>query len=104
MCYRPLAMILVLTSKNPSISQQLRSPRFRPVGVELREAQTGREALEIVRTQRPALAVLDAKMTGMDGYEVCRQIKTDSRLQAVRVILVVTDALDASAAARLAES
>jgi CheY-like chemotaxis protein len=97
-------MILVLTSKNPKIAQQLRSPRFRPLGVDERQAETGREALEMIRKERPALAILDARIDGMDGYEVCRQVKTDSRLQAVRVILVVSERLDASAAARLGES
>ncbi|MCC2637449.1 MAG: Response regulator consisting of a CheY-like receiver domain and a winged-helix DNA-binding domain [Moraxellaceae bacterium] len=36
---------------------------------------SGEKALEIVRLQAYDLAFLDVEMPGMDGYEVCRQIK-----------------------------
>ncbi len=38
-------------------------------------AAGGVEALELIKSERPALAVLDIRMPGMDGYAVCEEIK-----------------------------
>lgn len=47
----------------------------------------GVEALEQIRNQRPDLVVLDIVMPRMNGYEVCRQIKTDPKTQDVPVVM-----------------
>lgn len=47
----------------------------------------GVEALEQIRNQRPDLVVLDIVMPRMNGYEVCRQIKTDPNTQDVPVVM-----------------
>jgi DNA-binding NarL/FixJ family response regulator len=39
------------------------------------EAKTGEEALALVRSERPSLVILDVKLTGLSGYEVCRELK-----------------------------
>ncbi len=57
-------------------------------GVEI--AGNGRLALESARRQRPTMILSDVVMPEMDGYELCRGIKTDSELAMVPVILVTT--------------
>ena len=37
--------------------------------------RTGEEALAAARAQRPALVILDIKLPGLSGYEVCRELK-----------------------------
>jgi DNA-binding NarL/FixJ family response regulator len=39
------------------------------------EAATGEEAVEAARKARPAVVLLDVKLPGVHGYEVCRQLK-----------------------------
>ncbi|MBF0158073.1 MAG: response regulator [Magnetococcales bacterium] len=39
---------------------------------------SGQEALEIARAKRPHLVLLDIMMPDMDGYEVCRRLKSDA--------------------------
>ena len=41
-------------------------------------ASDGNEALEIARTEHPDVVVLDLMLPGVDGIEVCRQIRTFS--------------------------
>lgn len=41
-------------------------------------ASDGSEALEIARTQHPDVVILDLMLPGVDGIEVCRQIRTFS--------------------------
>jgi two-component system alkaline phosphatase synthesis response regulator PhoP len=44
-------------------------------GMQVRTAQNGKEAIELARTERPDLIVLDIMMPGMDGVEVCAQLR-----------------------------
>lgn len=61
--------------------------------IELLEARSGMEALQIVQRVHPRLVLLDIMMAGeIDGLEVCRKIKADPMLFDTRVILVTSRA------------
>jgi diguanylate cyclase (GGDEF)-like protein len=51
-------------------------------------ATNGPDALVIARQTLPDLILLDIMMPGMDGFEVCRQLKSDLATQAIPVIFV----------------
>lgn len=51
-------------------------------------ASDGELALEFVQSTLPDLILLDIKMPGMDGYEVCRRLKADVRSAAIPVIFL----------------
>ncbi len=61
---------------------------LRSAGFQVCEAATGQEALELVRTQRPGLVLLDVVLPDLDGLAVCREIKHDPVLQGTFVVLV----------------
>jgi signal transduction histidine kinase len=52
------------------------------------EADTGTEALELVRLRAPDLVLMDVKLPDMSGIEVCRQIKNDPATSTIPVIQV----------------
>ncbi len=58
------------------------------VGYRVRPAPDGELALWSARGQAPELILLDVRMPGMDGYEVCRQLKTEPGLKDVPVIFL----------------
>jgi PAS domain S-box-containing protein len=57
-------------------------------GYETLAATDGPAAMELARTHRPDLLLLDVNMPGMDGIEVCRKIKVDPDLAEIIVILL----------------
>ncbi|UTH72975.1 EAL domain-containing protein [Chromobacterium sp. IIBBL 290-4] len=57
---------------------------------EVRFATSGQAALEIARRIVPDLILLDIEMPGMDGYAVCREIKTIPGLADIPVIFVTS--------------
>jgi len=44
-------------------------------GFVVREARTGEEALEMIREEMPDLLIVDINLPGMNGFEVCREIR-----------------------------
>ena len=54
--------------------------------------RSGEGVLEKARAERPALILLDIAMPGLDGYSVCRLLKSDPELSAIPVILMTTGA------------
>jgi DNA-binding response OmpR family regulator len=51
-------------------------------------AQNGDEALRLIPNFSPDLILLDIMMPGIDGYEVCRRLKLDSKTSGTMVLLV----------------
>lgn len=55
---------------------------------EIVTAQNGKEALEIVEREKPDLILLDIMMPDMDGYEVCKILKSNPSLQSIPVVMI----------------
>lgn len=57
----------------------------------VKAALNGEKALEIAGAQEtPDLILLDVMMPGMDGYEICRRLKSEKRTQDIPVIFVTS--------------
>jgi PleD family two-component response regulator len=57
-------------------------------GHQVRPAINGRVALTAVHEALPDLILLDITMPGLDGYEVCRQLKMDERTRDIPIIFI----------------
>jgi len=51
-------------------------------------AQSGPEGIEKAKIESPDTILLDIKMPGMDGYEVCQRLKDDESTQYIPVIMI----------------
>jgi PAS domain S-box-containing protein len=57
-------------------------------GFKVRPANSGELALESVAVKLPDLILLDVKMPGLDGYEVCRRLKADENSCKIPIIFI----------------
>lgn len=57
-------------------------------GYDLKQAKDGIQALQILKQLQPDLILLDVMMPAMDGFEVCRRIRSTPPLAEVPIILL----------------
>jgi two-component system, sensor histidine kinase and response regulator len=57
-------------------------------GFELMLTRSGQQALEKIRLGTPDLVLLDVRMPGMDGFEVCRRLKAEPAVADIPVIFM----------------
>jgi two-component system alkaline phosphatase synthesis response regulator PhoP len=51
-------------------------------------ARDGEDAIEMAHSERPDLVLLDLMLPGIDGLEVCKQLKKESKTAGIPVIMV----------------
>ncbi|MGC4074679.1 MAG: response regulator [Nibricoccus sp.] len=57
-------------------------------GYEVMTGASGVDGLTAARARRPDLVLLDIEMPGMNGFDVCSLIKTDTALRSVPVVIM----------------
>src|SRR5712691_4835615 len=70
---RPCGSILI--AEDDHGLRQLVAELLVGAGYAVREAASGEHALELAREEPPAVALLDVRLPGISGYEVCRVLK-----------------------------
>ncbi len=101
---QPIRKVLGLAPEQPTYrilavddkweNRQLLVKLLTPLGLEVREAENGREAIEIWEAWEPHLIWMDMRMPVMDGYEATKHIKTHLKGQATVVIALTASALE----------
>jgi DNA-binding response OmpR family regulator len=61
---------------------------LRKEGYDVATAQNGEEALARVRESKPRLMFLDVMMPKKNGYEVCQELKNDSNLSDIHIVML----------------
>lgn len=82
----PPASILIVDDMEDNL--EILSDLLRFDGYVVESARGGDSALKQVQESRPDLILLDILMPGMDGYEVCTQLKADENTRDIPVIFV----------------
>jgi len=94
------ANILVVDDE-PQITRVLKTS-LSSQGYGIRTAADGEEALQMMRDWAPDLIVTDLRMPNMDGLELCRRVRTESRIPIIVLSVkgeetIKVEALDAGA-------
>jgi DNA-binding response OmpR family regulator len=70
---------ILLVDDDPNI-RQLVCLYLTREGFEVQEAQRGDEALKLFKAAAPSLILLDIMLPGMDGWQVCREVRKVSNI------------------------
>lgn len=80
-------MSKVLVVEDSLTQREMIATLLKKSGLNVSVASDGVEALEHIQKSCPDLVVLDIIMPRMNGYEVCRKIKSDSKTQNTAVVM-----------------
>jgi CheY-like chemotaxis protein len=64
-------------------------------GIEVLEADNGKDAVELVRRERPDLVLLDVMMPDLDGFEVARRLAADPKTREIPIVFLTARAGEA---------
>jgi PAS domain S-box-containing protein len=80
---------ILIVEDSPTQAEQLRY-LLEEQGYSVRHAANGNEALGAVRQRKPKLIITDILMPGMDGFALCKEIKSRQDLNDVPVVLMTS--------------
>jgi len=98
---KPVILAVDDTPENLDVVKGLLVPDY-----QVRVAPNGQIGLKIAQAQHPDLILLDVMMPGIDGYEVCRQLKANPETATIPVIFLTakTEVADEAAGFQLGAS
>jgi two-component system phosphate regulon response regulator PhoB len=82
---------VLLVEDDPDI-RHLVSYKLTRSGLDVVEAADGRTALDLARRDPPDLIILDVRMPGMSGLEVCRELRAGPRTARLPIIMLTASA------------
>ena len=83
------SMTLLIVDDQDDILQFIKD-EYSPLFKTIYTAHDGKEALDIIRQRMPNVVVSDIMMPRMNGFELCKTIKTDLELSSIPVILLTS--------------
>ncbi|VXD23511.1 Response regulator receiver sensor signal transduction histidine kinase [Planktothrix serta PCC 8927] len=78
---------ILIVDDNPTNLSVL-SQTLKGAGFAVRVAEDGESALQLVERKQPALILLDVQMPGIDGFETCKQLKSNPKNQGIPIIFL----------------
>ena len=79
-------VVLVVDDQAPN--RRLLDAVLTPRGYRVLAASSGEEALQILQEEQADVVLLDILMPGIDGYEVCRRIRSDPATAILPVVMI----------------
>lgn len=84
----------VLLADDDAALRRLVSATLGSNDFELLHAMDGEEALRVASEKHPALVLLDVNMPRMDGFDVCRHLKTDPSTTDIKIVMLTARGAD----------
>lgn len=78
----------VLSIEDTSSFRKLIKMALEFEGFQVLEAHDGQSGLDLAHSARPDLILLDLMMPGMDGLQVCQQLKASESLKSIPIVLL----------------
>ncbi|NQT21872.1 MAG: response regulator [Candidatus Omnitrophica bacterium] len=91
-----MAKKILIVDDEPDILRTV-SYRLEKMGYDIITATNGEEGLESARKNKPDMIFLDINMPVMDGFEVCKKIKSDQDLKGIPVVFLTVSQAQAVA-------
>ena len=86
-------MAHILIVEDNELNRDMLSRRLERRGFEVSIAVDGQEGLDMIKSKRPDLVLMDMDLPIIDGWEATRQAKNDSDISSIPIIALTAHAL-----------
>lgn len=86
-------MSAILLIEDNEMNRDMLSRRLQRQGYTVLMAETGEHGIELARTQRPRLIIMDISLPGIDGWQATRILKGDVQTARIPVIALTAHAM-----------
>ena len=80
----------ILIVEDSETIREMVAYRLTESGYDVETASDGKEGLRKIKEVKPDLVVLDIRMPGMDGFEVCEKAKADPAIKHIPILFLTT--------------
>lgn len=87
------ALSVILIVEDNEMNRDMLSRRLQRHGYTVLVAETGEQGIELARTQRPRLILMDISLPGIDGWEATRVLKADAKTSGIPIIALTAHAM-----------
>ena len=88
-------MTTILLVEDSLTETEMITRHLRQAGLNVISVTSGEEARIQLQSQKPDLVILDVILPGQSGFELCREIKTNTSTQAIPVVICSTKGTEA---------
>lgn len=81
-------MNTILVVEDEEITSDLLRRYFNMVGYDVVNALTGKDAIQKALDSKPTVIILDIMLPDMDGYEICKRLRSDERTDQIPIIFL----------------
>lgn len=86
-------MAKILLVEDNELNRDMLSRRLTRRGYTVVVAEDGEQGLDLVRSERPDLVLMDMSLPGIDGWEATRRLRADPGIAGIRVIALTAHAM-----------
>lgn len=95
---------LLIIDDNPGDRELIQEMLFMDnVDLDITQGDSGENAIESVKGNKPDIAILDTNLPGIDGFETCRRLRELYDSDSLKIIIMtgLIDAVDAGKAKKM---
>jgi CheY-like chemotaxis protein len=91
----------ILLVEDNEFNRDMLIRRLNRSGLEVIPAGNGQEALDLMRSEQPAVVLMDMNLPVMDGWSACRAAREDDSIKHIPIIALTAHAMEADRLAAL---
>ena len=86
-------MCRILLVEDNELNRDMLTKRLRHRGYEVTPALNGRQGIEMTRSQRPDIVLMDLSLPEIDGWQAARTLKSDPGTRGIPVVALTAHAM-----------
>lgn len=83
----------ILLVEDNEINRTMLTRRLKRAGLDVLTAEDGEQALTIMRSEHPALVLMDMTLPVLDGWTACEQARNDRAINSIPIIALTAHAM-----------